>query len=133
MLELRNQKNSIKQGDVGVGVAIAWFMQNGYPTLMPLTESLPYDLAVDIEGKLYRVQVRTTYHKDVRGHYKVNLRVLGGNRSGSGKTTHFDPSKVDFLFVVTENGEKYLIPSAEIECRSYITLGIEKYAHYQLT
>ncbi|HEX2906540.1 MAG TPA: group I intron-associated PD-(D/E)XK endonuclease [Phototrophicaceae bacterium] len=132
MLELRSQKNSIRQGDVGVAIAIAWFAQNGYPPLKPLTENLPYDLGVDMGDKICRVQVRTTYHKNKAGNYEVHLRVLGGNRSGTGLTTYFDPAKVEYLFVVTEIGEKYLIPSTDIMCKSTITLCDEKYAQYRV-
>jgi hypothetical protein len=59
---LRNQKNSRLQGNVGLANAIAWFANNGYRPAIPLTDSQDYDLIVDDGEKLYKVQVRTTYH-----------------------------------------------------------------------
>jgi len=131
ILLLSKQKNSKKQGDIGLAIAIAWFEMNGYPTLIPLTDSQDYDLGIDLGHKIARVQVRTTYHKKESGVYKVNLAVSGGNRSGIGKIKYFDPQKVDYLFVVTETLEKYFIPSILIEARRVVTLS-DKYAEYKV-
>jgi PD-(D/E)XK nuclease superfamily protein len=131
MLGLRTQRNSKIQGNIGLATAILWFEQNGYPTYIPLTDSQEDDLVVRINGKLCGVQVKTTYHKTPSGSYEVNLRVSGGNRSGTGKIKHFDPSEVDYLFVVTDTNEKYLIPSVHIDARRAITLW-DKYAQYRV-
>jgi hypothetical protein len=73
--------NPRKQGDIGVGAAIAWFMANGYCVLMPLSESQPYDLVVDDGERLQRVQVKTTTAKSPYGRYVVSLQTAGGNQS----------------------------------------------------
>jgi hypothetical protein len=131
LLRLQERPNTRRQGDIGVALAIKWFIENGYRPFVPIGELPDYDLVVDFDGVLYRVQVRTTYFKKPSGNYEVNLRVLGGNRSGTGKIKHFDPQKVDYLFVVTESGEKYFIPSHAILIKSALTL-CEKYAVYQV-
>lgn len=132
-LLLRNHKNSKQQGDVGLALAIAWFADNGYRVSIPLTDSQDYDLVVEIDAHFYGVQVRTTYYKRApnRG-YTVNLRVMGGNRSGTGKVKYFNPDVVDYLFVVTDTREKYLIPSREITSKVSLTL-CEKYEKYRVT
>ena len=128
---LRDQKNSRKQGDVGLAIAIAWFVEHGHNVSIPLTDSQDYDLVVEFEGRLCGIQVRTTYHRKENGSYQANLRVLGGNRSGTGKVKQFDPELVDFLFIVTEDGQKYLIPSGAIHNRSSIAL-CNKYAEFRV-
>lgn len=130
-LLLRSRKNSKHQGDVGLAIAIGWFADNGYRVSIPLTDSQDYDLVVEADGRFHGVQIRTTYHKNPQGWYRVNLRVMGGNRSGTGKVKHFDPQAVDFLFVVTESREKYLIPSSSITCRNSLTL-YDKYAPFKV-
>jgi hypothetical protein len=45
-------RNSKKQGDWGLGSAIAWFTAQGYTVALPITDSQHYDLIVDIEGRL---------------------------------------------------------------------------------
>lgn len=132
MLGLQETRNSKKQGDIGLVTAIWWFERNGCPVSIPLTDSQDYDLVADVDGKLSKVQVRTTYHKKPSGIYKADLRVRGGNRSGTGKVKHFDPVRVDYMFVVTNAGDMYLIPSNEIANIHSVTLG-EKYEQYRVT
>lgn len=132
MLSLEKQRNSKIQGDVGLGVAIAWFVQNDYRVAIPLTDSQDYDLVIEINGAFSSVQVRTTYYERYDGIYQVDLRVCGGNRSGTGKTKNFDPDLVDYLFAVTNAGDKYFIPCKDIQARQSINLGA-KYAQYKVT
>jgi hypothetical protein len=121
-------KNSKKKGDIGVGEAISFFIRKGQTVLFPLSDSEPYDLAYDDGDKLNKVQIRTTAAKSPHGIYIVNLRVMGGNQSFHTEKK-FDRTKVDYLFVLTENGKKYLIPSVEITSYNSINLGkqMEKY------
>jgi hypothetical protein len=131
-LLLSKQRNSKAQGDIGLAIAIAWFAQNGYRVSIPLTDSQDYDLVVEYEGHFHGVQVKTTYHRRETGNYLLNLRVTGGNRSGTGRIKYFNPDVVDYLFVVTDMGEKYFIPSSAISARNAISL-CDKYAEYRVT
>jgi hypothetical protein len=118
---------------VGLAWAIKWFTENGYLVSIPLTDSQDYDLVVDHAGTLYKVQVRTTYSiKRPSGNYQLNLQVTGGNRSGTGKVKHFDPSKVDLIFALTNAGTMYLIPSIEVEARRSLSL-CHKYNRFRVT
>lgn len=128
---LKDKKNSNKQGDVGMGIAIGWFAQNEYTVCIPLTDSQDYDLIVERDGVLERVQVKTTSYKTPYDNYKVELRVKGGNKSGTGKTKNFDCSKVESVFIVTQDNEKYYIPTVGLNNCSSITLG-EQYKKYKV-
>jgi hypothetical protein len=111
-------KSFKKQGDAGLGAAIAWFTLAGYVVSLPLTDSQDYDLVADRGEGLHRIQVRTTTHR--RGmHYKVNLRVLGGNQSWSGVAKTPADMQYDLLFVVSEDGEMYLLPKAKLGRNSF--------------
>jgi hypothetical protein len=106
-----NFKNSKKRGDAGLGIAIAWFTAQGYVVSIPLTDSQDYDLVVENGDKLFRVQVTTCSQKQQSGNYKVELRTVSyGGKDYNIK--HFDSKSVDYLFVVTDNGEKFLIPTS---------------------
>ena len=124
---LANHRNSKKQGDVGVGAAIGYFSSKGYTVCIPLTDSQDYDLVIDIENILYRVQVKTTRHKPGK-YYITNLKVCGGNRSGNSSKL-FNPDLIELVFILTNDGIQYLIPSKKIEATSAISLG-EKYKQY---
>jgi hypothetical protein len=124
--------NPKKQGDVGLGVAIGWFASHGYTVCVPLTDSQDYDLIVELEEQLFKVQVKTTRAKSKYGRYYATIKTSGGNRSGTGKVKRFDPSKVDLLFVVTAAEDKYLIPTLEFKAKVAISLG-ENYERYKVT
>lgn len=126
----QNCKNSKKQGDIGVGAAISYFISRGQTVLFPLSDSEPYDLAFDDGVKLNKVQVKTTFTKTRCGIYQTDLRTKGGNQSFH-TVKKFDPTKVDFLFILAEDGNKYLVPSNEITTKSHFNLG-EKATKYKL-
>lgn len=113
-------KNSKKQGDFGLGIAISYFCRNGYTVSLPLTDSQDYDLIVE-NGDLKRVQVKTTTHKAKNGNFVVNMRTMGGNQKAYW-SKKLDKTKIDILFAITESGEMYLIPTKEIVSSSSITL-----------
>lgn len=116
-----NCRNSRKRGDVGLAAAIFWFAKSGYTVCVPLADSQDYDLIVERDGQMARVQVRTTTHLK-RGAYYVNLRVTGGNRSGS-TVKFFDRTRVDYLFAADGGGGQHLIPADQILARNLLCLG----------
>lgn len=116
-----NFKNTKKQGDAGLGIAIGWFTMKGYTVSIPLTDSQDYDLVVEINKVLRKIQVKTTFFK-IRSSYQVNLSIKGGNRSGIGKLKMFDPNSCDYIFIVTGQGLNYLIPITQIKARYQLIL-----------
>ena len=125
---LKEQKNSRKQGDIGLGKAISYFTLIGATVCIPLTDNQEYDLIVDLNNELQKVQVKTTYFKKKSNNYAANLKISGGNRSRT-KDILFDNSKVDIIFILTEENTMYLIPAKEIKNTTQITL-YEQYNKY---
>ena len=122
-------KNSKKQGDVGLGKAIGWLSEQGFTVSLPLTDSQDYDLIVDIEDKLNRVQVKTTSYKTQHGVFSINLSVKGGNRSYNTIKT-FDNTKVEYVFVLTSEKDIYFIPSEKIKSKNCLNIG-KKYKEFK--
>ena len=120
--------NSKKQGDWGLGRAIAYFTLKEYTVSVPLTESQEYDLIIDNEDGLKKVQVRTSSQITPSGKPKVGLRTLGGNQSFH-TIKKFDASKVDMIFVTTVGFGDYVIPTSEFSSRNCLTIDkrFEKY------
>lgn len=112
-------------GNTALGQAIAYFTSLDYCVSVPLNDTQDYDLIVDIAGKLNKIQVRGTTQ---RGKYKskpfiVHLNCIGGR---TGKTYKLIKDiDVDYLFIVTSNYEKYLIPLKAIKYKYSLTLGKE--------
>ena len=129
---LKGHKNTNQQGNAGVGVAIGCFATLGFTVSIPLNDSQDYDLIFD-DGKLRKVQVKTTYYKNKYDRYQLSLTIKGGNNAKAGKIKRFDTAGVDFLFVVTET-DKYLIPTSFLGkgLRTGLVLG-DKYERFRLT
>jgi hypothetical protein len=131
MFDFNKCDNPKKQGNIGIGIAIAWFVKNGCTVSIPLTDCQEYDLVIDdINGKLYKVQVKTTTFKEFNT-YKINLKTCGGNQSFN-TIKKFDKTKVDLLFIVTCEGDMYLIPTNKITQTNCLKLG-EKYQDCKVT
>lgn len=125
-------KNTKKQGDAGFGYAIAHFCSQGIAVSIPLTDSQDYDLVVDLDGKLKKVQVKTTTQQTGSGHYLVGLRLLGGNSKRNFVHKRGHEPVYDYLFVVTADLDQYLIPRCEFaQHRSSLVLG-DKWENFKL-
>lgn len=88
--------NTKLQGNIGIGQAIAYFTSLGYIVSLPLNDSQKYDLIID-NGKLLRVQVKTTRTKSKYGVYEVSLTTNGGQFGREAQ--RLDPASYDLLFV----------------------------------
>lgn len=124
----KNCKNTKAQGNIGLGEAIAYFLRQGCTVSIPINDSQDYDLVADIDGLLSKVQVKTTKSKSDSGNYIVTMKHSGGTAGTIyGRVSE---TNIDYLFCLTDDNSKYLIPFVEIEhVRSSITLG-NNFAEY---
>ena len=127
-----NAINSKKQGDIGMCYAMTYYAKLGWTISVPVTDSQDYDLLVDNGNRLFKVQVKTTKCKANSGNYTASLTTNGGNRSGTGKTKKFDDNSSDLLFILTDAGDCYSIPTSEISATTAVTL-CDKYLPYRVT
>lgn len=115
-------KNTKQQGDASLGVAIAWFTQQGWTVCIPLTDSQDYDLVVEMNGELKKIQVKTSNFARKPNRAEIELRVLGGNSKKNFVHKLATDCIYDYLFAVTTQGN-FLIPKTEFEnTRSSLTL-----------
>ena len=95
-------RDTQKKGDFAVAQAIATFTKMGHDVLIPLTESAAYDLAIDFDGLVKRIQVRFTSTNE------VDLRRIHSNSTGYVVKKAKDNS-YDWLYILHNNGNEYLI------------------------
>ncbi len=114
--------NPREQGLIGLTDAMHWFASHGYAIALPLIDAQPYDLIVESGTGLERVQVKTTTQRTKAGVPVVQLCTNGGNQSFR-TTKPFDPTSSDLLYVLTDSGERYLIPTSEIRAKTSLSLG----------
>ncbi len=120
------RRNPRRQGDIGVAAAIAHFLGSGYRVAVPLGESQPWDLIVERDepgAHPERVQVKTTTFRSPHGVYVVQICTNGGNQSWNGLVRRFDPEAVEWLFVLTDDLDRYLVPSSAITSTITLNLG----------
>jgi len=107
------------QGDLGEFSAMEWLASKSALIWIPLGHSPDVDLIAELDGRLLRVQVKTSTccHPTLKGHgrWEVNISTNGGNQSWTGNVKKFDPAKVDYLFALVGDGRRWMIPSHAIE------------------
>lgn len=118
------------QGNIGEAAAILHFTKIGAKVSKPLFENTPYDLVVDVECELKRVQIKSTSSLSKYGIYQVELRTKGGNTSWNGVVKLADSTGCDLLFVYCENGDKYIIPVEVFDGKGRLSLG-KKYEEFR--
>lgn len=116
-------------------VAAAWFLERGYRVALPV-EPAPYDLVVESDKGLVRVQVKSTVSQDggrwvVRIHRRTYNASRKPNAGGSRELLAYGSDEVDFFFILTGAGVKYLIPLGVTNGYGSLTLDA-KYAAYRL-
>ena len=131
-MDVWNSNYKSKQGNIGLGQAIAYYMSQGFMVSIPINDTQPYDLVVDkFDGEgLQRVSVKTTKTKD-KSNYIVDLRSSGGNRSRYINKC-FDKNNCDVLFVYTIEGDIWEFPCGEIKNSSTISLNYELYGKFKI-
>ena len=97
-------RSTQRKGDYAVTKAIATFTKAGYDVSLPITESAAYDIVVDVDNSMKRVQVR--YFSGV----EVELRRIHSNSSGY-VVKKTKSNAYDWLYMLNEKDEEFMIKS----------------------
>ena len=124
-----NFNTNKEKGNAGLSMAIAYFASNGYAVSIPLNDTQDYDLIVDKEGMLQRVQCKATGNRMENGSYELLLASSGGTKGDRYKT--LIETNVELLFALREDGIMYVIPVKDLKNVKSIRLITEKnkFAH----
>lgn len=120
------------QGNLGLAKAIEYFTSIGVTVSIPLNDTQPYDLVVDLAGKLYKISVKTGRSKQSNTTYTIQLRNTGGGRKNGIRQVQFDNTSCDYVFIYTIDEALYLIPANMINCKSAISVGGAQYSEYRV-
>ena len=83
------------KSDIAESAVVTKLLQKGLKVLKPVGDRLPYDLAVDLDGNLLRVQVKSAWGSN--GIYNVDSRRTKTNRRKMLRSRY---AKGDFDFAV---------------------------------
>lgn len=121
--------NTLIRGDVTELQCILSFQERGYYCSIPFSGSCRYDIVVDINNKLYRIQCKSsTFHEEDGTLRMKALRSTTNTR----QTTHYKYTKdeIDYFYTFW-NGYGFLIPVEEVSTEKY--LRVKKPQHIQST
>jgi hypothetical protein len=110
------------QGNLAEIAAMYYYRSLGYSVSMPIFEDCHVDLHIQKDGKVKRVQVKSSRCKANSGNYIAALTTSGGNTSWSGISKRIDKDFVDFIFILTELGEIYEYASKKLHARNTVTV-----------
>lgn len=125
---IKNQKNTNMKGNVGVGSAIQYFTSKGFVVSLPLSDSQPYDLIVDTGKVLKKVQVKACASRG-ESSWSVSLVTVTTNTKRT-RQRLFDPASFDLLFILVEDGTRWVIPIEQIRGGSTINVGGKLYGEF---
>ena len=128
--------NPARQGDLGEVSAIDWLTRQGATVCAPLGHSPDYDLIAELDGRLLRVQVKTSTQSVTtpKGavRYPLTMATSGGNQSWNRRIKGADPSRFDMLFALVGCGRRWFVPAVAIEASNVLALGGRKYSEFEI-
>lgn len=118
-----------EKGNTSLGIAIAYYASNGFIVSIPLNDTQDYDLIVDKDNIIKRVQVKSSGCKTKYGNYQVALKSCGGTKGDTYKTVI--ETNIDELFILTEELGIYILPIKEVNNNSTLNI-CSKYEKYKV-
>ena len=121
-------------------LAAAWFTSKGFTVSLPLNPFAEYDLIVDKNDDLLRVQVKTIFFDNNKHRYICNFALSHINSDGSTRIKKYDKNSFDYCAAVCrEQNAIYILPIKHILGRRSITFypdreGVKnskRYRHYE--
>ena len=108
-----------------------WLASVGAKLAIPIGHSPDWDVIAELDGRLLRVQVKTsTFFR--KGRWDVMLCTRGGNQSWNGLVKRLDGSRCDYLMVVVGDGRRWFIPADALGGCTHVVLGGPKYADFEV-
>ncbi len=109
------------KADIAESAVITALLKKGFRVLKPVGDRLPYDVAIDVNGRLIRIQVKSAWHYN--GSYTVDTRRTKTNRRYM-RRAYYGENDFDFAIVYIDRlNVFYVIPlSAFSTYKSGITL-----------
>lgn len=104
--------NSKRKGNITEVECMLAFLKLGYNVLMPYGDCERYDFVVDIEGKLLKIQVKTSSDSHINDGYIVFKCANKTTKEGHFVRHLYTKEQIDY-FMTSYNGQCYLIPVEE--------------------
>jgi hypothetical protein len=94
------------KADIAESATITALLKRGFRVLKPVGDRLPYDLALDVNGKLLRIQVKSAWYYN--GSYTVDTRRTKTNRKRMVRARYND-SDFDFAILYLDRVNTFYV------------------------
>ena len=71
--------NTTQKGDIVEQKVILFFLEHNIPIAKPIGNNLPYDLIIDFNGNLYKIQIKAGYKGKAEETFIFNTRSTSKN------------------------------------------------------
>lgn len=103
--------NTAKKGQITESMVLARLVQLGYQCLMPWRHDHRYDIAIDDDGKLVRIQCKTARLLKEQGCIAFNTNITYARVGGKPHIVKGYKGQADYFGVYSpDTGKVYLIP-----------------------
>ena len=99
------------KSDIAESAAIKSLLKRGFKVLEPIGDRLPYDLALDLDGKLIRIQVKSAWLQN--GAYTVDTRRTKTNRRSMLRQV-YNSKDFDFAMLYIEDLDIFYIMPVDV-------------------
>ncbi|HZS75628.1 MAG TPA: group I intron-associated PD-(D/E)XK endonuclease [Ktedonobacteraceae bacterium] len=108
-------KNTAKKGEITESIVLARLVQLGYECLIPWGHDHSYDIAIDDDGKLIRIQCKTARFDEALGCLEFNTSITYARVGGKPHIRKGYKGKADYFGVYSPETEKvYLVPVDDV-------------------
>jgi hypothetical protein len=108
------------KGDIAEQAVVLYALRQGWGVLKPVGDRLPYDLVFDVDGFLFKIQVKSAWFDKVKNNYVVDVRRTKTNRRKMIREV-YSTSDFDFAVIFLESLEVFYVMPSEV----FISYGSE--------
>ena len=122
----REPKNTAKKGEITEIMVLARLIQLGYKCLIPWGHDHRYDIAVDDDGKLVRIQCKTARYIKERSCLAFNTMITYARVGGKPHIRKGYKGEADYFGVYSPDmGKVYLVPVEDAPGGGMATLRLD--------
>lgn len=99
------------KGDIAEHSVVLYALKQGWGVSKPYGDRLPYDLVLDVDGLLIKIQVKSAWLDKTKNNYVVDVRRTKTNRRNLVRS-NYNKNDFDFAVIFVEDlGIFYIMPS----------------------
>jgi hypothetical protein len=100
------------KADIAESAVITELLRRGYRVLHPTGDRLPYDIAIDLNGKLLRIQVKSAWLVRSKNYYAVDARRTKTHRRMMRRARYNDDDFDFAILYIDDVPTFYVMPAA---------------------